>query len=159
MNRKGAVLKLSLIITIAISLALIGSLAFLYNSEIAKNIKLRAQVDELTARERIAEDKLEASKKKVSELTLKLQETKDRITTLTEELDKEKSSRQEAIKELEQVKADMEQQKASRQDIENMLAQAQNAGRRLKEQLKVIEQQRSELEVKIKNLESGAGGV
>jgi myosin heavy subunit len=159
MNRKGAILKFVLIGIIALSVVLIGAVTYLYQTEIAKNTKLLAQVDEITAREKVTEGKLEASKKKVSELTLMLQEAKDRIATISEDLDKEKSARQDVSKELEQIKADIEQQKSSRQDIENKLTQAQNEGRKLKEQLKIIEQQRTDLIAKIKNLTSGASGV
>ncbi|MDD5505944.1 MAG: hypothetical protein PHR73_04230 [Candidatus Omnitrophica bacterium] len=159
MNRKGAILKFVLIGIIALSVVLIGVVTYLYQTEIAKNTKLLAQVDEITAREKITEGKLEASKKKVSELTLMLQEAKDRIAAISEDLDKEKSARQDVSKELDQIKADIEQQKSSRQDIENKLTQAQNEGRKLKEQLKIIEQQRADLIAKIKNMTSGASGV
>ncbi len=89
MNRKGIV-KLGLIATIVIFVALIGGVSYLYQTEITKNNKLQAQVDELTARERITEGKLEASKKKVSELELQLQEAQSRLTAITEELNQEK---------------------------------------------------------------------
>jgi len=159
MNRKGAILNIVLIGLIIVSLVSIGGLSYLFRNERIKCEKLQAQVDELTAREKITEGKLEDSKKKVSELTLKLQETKDRIATITEDLDKEKSARQDVSKELEQVRADIEQQKSSRQDIENKLTLAQDDGRKLKERLKVIVQQKAELEDKIKKLESSASGV
>ena len=159
MNRKGAILKFVLIGMIIISVVIIGGVYFLYQTEISKNVKLQAQVDELTAREKITAGKLEDSKKKVSELTLKLQEAKDQLATMTEDLDKEKSARQDAAKELAQIKADMEQQKLSRQDIENKLTQAQADGRKLKEQFNVIERQKSDLEAKIKNTDSGTSGV
>ncbi|MDD5281185.1 MAG: hypothetical protein PHC37_00070 [Candidatus Omnitrophica bacterium] len=159
MNRKGAILKFVLIGLIIISLVVVGGLTYLFQNERVKCGRLQAQVDELTAREKVTEGKLEDSKKKVSELTLKLQETKDRIASITEDLDKEKSARQEATKELEQIKADMEQQRISRQDVEDKLTQAQDDGRKLKERLKVIVQQKEELEAKIKTLESSAPGV
>ena len=159
MNRKGAMMKLVLIGIVIISVVLIGGVSFLYQNEVSKNNKLQAQVDELTAREKITEGKLDTASKKVSELTLKLQETKDRIASITEELDKEKSAHQAVAKELDQVKSDMEQQKAGRQDVENKLAQAENDGRQLKEQLKTITQQKADLEIKIKNMESSANGV
>jgi len=159
MNRKGAILKFVLIGIIIISVIAIGGVTYLYQTEVAKNNKLLAQVDEITAREKVTEGKLEVSKKKVSELTLMLQEAKDRIATISDDLDKEKTARQDASKELEQIKADMEQQKSSRQDIENKLTQAQNEGRKLREQLKTIEQQRTDLIAKIRSLESNAGGV
>ncbi|MDD5252274.1 MAG: hypothetical protein WC416_00345 [Candidatus Omnitrophota bacterium] len=159
MNRRGAIPKFVLIGLIIVSLVLIGGLSYLFQNEHAKCLKLQAQVDELTAREKITEGKLEESKKKVSDLTLKLQEAKERIASVTEELDKEKSARQDTAKELEQVKADMEQQKISRQDIENKLTRAQDEGRKLRDQLKTIEQKKTDLEAKIKDLESGTSGV
>jgi len=159
MNRKGAILQLVLIGIIIISVVLIGGVAYLFQNEVAKNNKLQAQVDEITAREKITSGKLEDSKKKVSELTLKLQEAKDQLATMNEDLDKEKAARQDAVKEMEQIKADMEQQKISRQDIETKLTQAQTDGRKLREQLNVIEQQKADLEAKIKALEPGTSGV
>ncbi len=159
MNRKGAILKFVLIGIIVVLFALSGAVSYLYHSELKKSSQLQAQVDELTARAKVTEDKLEASKKKVSDLTLKLQEAKERISAVTDELDKEKAARLETSNELEQIKADIEQQKSSRQDIENKLTEAQNEGRKLREQLKAIEQKRSELEAKIKSLESGSAGV
>ncbi|MDD5409150.1 MAG: hypothetical protein PHC71_03560 [Candidatus Omnitrophica bacterium] len=159
MNRKGGILKFVLIGLTIVALVVIGGLSYLFQNERIKSEKLQLQVDELTARERIIEDKLEASKKNVSELMIKLQENKDRIATITEELDKEKSARQEALNELEQIKADIEQQKISRQDLEGKLSQAQDDGRKLKEQLKIMEQQKDELRTKIKNLETSASGV
>lgn len=159
MDRKGAILKFVLIGIIIISVIAIGGVTYLYQTEVAKNNKLLAQVDEITAREKVTEGKLEVSKKKVSELTLMLQEAKDRIATISDDLDKEKTARQDVSKELEQIKADMEQQKSSRQDIENKLTQAQNEGRKLREQLKTIEQQRTDLIAKIRSLESNVGGV
>jgi hypothetical protein len=159
MNCKGSIVKILLIVILIISVALIGGVAYLYQIEISKNNKLQAQIDELTARERITEGKLEAHKKKVSELELQLQEADIRFISITEELGQEKSARQESLKELEKIKVDMDQQKISRQDIENKLTQAQNEGRKLKEQLKSIEQQKVELEVKVKNLEISANRV
>ena len=159
MGRKGGILKIVIIGLAVVSLVVIGGLSYLFQNERIKSGKLQLQIDELTARERIIEDKLEASKKNVAELMIKLQENKDRIATITEELDKEKSGRQEAQKELEQIKTDMEQQKVSRQDLEGKLTQIQEDGRKLKEQLKIMEQQKEELKVKIKNLETSASGV
>jgi predicted RNase H-like nuclease (RuvC/YqgF family) len=159
MNRRGIALKFVLIGIAAVSLVLVGLFAYLYQSANAKCAQLQAQVDELTARERVTEGKLEASKKQVSELTLKLQEAKSRIDLITEDLENERSARENASRELEQIKTELDQQRNSRQDIEGQLTQAQDEGRKLREQLKVIEQQKKDLEAKIKDLESGASGV
>lgn len=158
MNRQGAISKFALI-GLIISLALIAGLAYLFQSERAKSINLQAQVEELTVRGKLAEEQLEVSKRKVSDLTLNLQEAKERLASVTEELDKEKSARRETANELAQIKSDIEQQKRSRQDIENKLTQALDEGRKLKEQLASIEKKRVELESKIKSLESASSGV
>ncbi|MDD3345204.1 MAG: hypothetical protein PHO34_02035 [Candidatus Omnitrophica bacterium] len=159
MNRKGTVMKFVLIGIIVVSLGLVGLFAYLYQSDHAKCLRLQAQVDELTAREQITQGKLDASQKKISELTLKLQEAKGRIDVISQDLDKERSAREEAARELDQLKTDLEQQKSSRQDIESQLNQAQEEGRKIREQLKVMAQQKVDLEEKIRKLEAGDSGV
>ncbi|MDD5116310.1 MAG: hypothetical protein PHW98_04520 [Candidatus Omnitrophica bacterium] len=159
MDRKGAMMKFVLIGLIIVFFVISAGLTYLFQNEHAKCLRLQAQVDELTAREKITEGKLEESKKKVSDLTLQLQEAKDRIVSITEDLDKEKAARQDSSRELDQIKADIEQQKSSRQDIENRLTQAQEEGRKLRQRLKELEQKKSELEERLKKLESGASDV
>jgi hypothetical protein len=46
-----------------------------------------------------------------------------------------------------------------REDLEKQLNQVQDDGRQIKEQMKIMQQQKFVLEEKIKNLESGSGGV
>ncbi|MDD5561206.1 MAG: hypothetical protein PHT50_03630 [Candidatus Omnitrophica bacterium] len=159
MDFKGPILKFILIGLTVISLVFAGVFVHLYQNERLKAEKLQSQVDELTARERVLEDKLEASNKNVAELISKLQESKDRIASIGEELNKEKSTRQDALKELEQIKTEIEQQKFSRQDLESKLGKALAEGNKLKEQLQIINRQKDELEVKLKDLESASAGV
>ncbi len=159
MKHKGAILLPVLIILIIISLALAAGGFYSYQNEHAKTIQLQAQIDELNTRQRITEGKLEESRKKAAEFQLKLQEANVQIDSLTNELAQEKSLRLEASNKLEQLKVDLEQQKVLRQDIENRLNQAQDDGKKIKEQIKVMQQQKAELEAKIKNLESISSGV
>ncbi|TAM37891.1 hypothetical protein EPN54_04815 [bacterium] len=157
MNRKTGILLFGGLLIISFAIA--AGAFFSYQSEHAKSIRLQGQVDELTARQHATESKLEDSKKMVTRLQLELQEVKAQIDTLNSELDQEKSSRLDAVNKLEQFKADLEQQKTSRQDLESRLSQASSEGMKMKEQLKVIQQQKDELETRLKELEAGSSGV
>ncbi len=153
MNRKGAVSVIILIGLIIISLGLAAAASYFYQKEHAKTIQLQEQLDELNARQRITEDKLGESKKMAMDFQLKLQAAKTEIDSLTNELAGEKTARMEASSKLEQIAADLEQQKVLRQDLENKLNQSQDDSKKIKEQIRVIEQQKAELEAKIKSLE------
>ena len=153
MNRKGTVSIIILIGLIIISLGLAAAASYFYQKEHAKTIQLQEQIDELNTRQRITEDKLGESKKMAMDFQLKLQAAKTEIDSLTGELAGEKSARLEASSKLEQTIADLEQQKVLRQDLENKLNQSQDDSKKIKEQIKVIEQQKAELEAKIKSLE------
>ncbi len=153
MNRKGTVSVIILIGLIIISLGLAASASYFYQKEHAKTIQLQEQLDELNARQRVTEDKLGESKKMAMDFQLKLQAAKTEIDSLTGELAGEKTARMEASSKLEQTMADLEQQKAKREDLENKLNQSQDDSKKIKEQIKVIEQQKAELEAKIKSLE------
>jgi chromosome segregation ATPase len=153
MNRKATVSVIILIGLMIISLGLAAGASYFYQKEHAKSIQLQEQIDELNARQRVTEDKLEESKKLAMDFQLKLQAAKTQIDSLTGELAGEKTARQEASSKLEQVTADLEQQKAKREDLENKLNQSQEDSKKIKEQIKDIERQKAELEAKIKSLE------
>jgi len=157
MNRKTGILLFGGLLVISFAIA--AGAFYSYQNEHAKSIRLQAQVDELTIRQRATEAKLEDSKKTVTRLQLELQEVKGQIDALNNELAQEKSSRLDASNKLEQLKADLEQQKTSRQDLEGRLNQASSEGMKMKEQVRVIQQQKDELEAKLKELESGSDGV
>lgn len=159
MNRKGTAMVLILVGLIIISLGFAAGAFYFYQNEHAKNIQLQEQIEELNTRQRITEGKLEESKKLAMNFQLKLQEAKARIDSLTSELEQEKSTRLEALNKFEQARADLEQQKAKREDLEDRLNQSQEDGRKIKEQIKVIQQQKVELEAKIKSLEPPASTV
>ncbi len=159
MNRKGTVLLPILIVLFIISLVLAAGLFYLYQKEHAQNIQLQVQITDLESRQKITEGKLEESKKIAAESQLNLEETKAKMNSLTEELAKEKSAHTETLNQLEQYKSDLQQQKSLRQDLENKLKAAQDDGKKIKEQMKIIQQQKVELEEKIKNAEVSTGSV
>jgi len=159
MYRKGKIILPVLIVLIVISLAIAGVLFYLYQKEHEQNIKLQEQITELDNRQRLTEGKLGDSKKLASELELKLQESNAKVDSLIREMIQKKSELTETSNKLEQFKADLEQQKSLRQDLENRLKTAQDEGKQVKEQIKIIQKQKSELEDKIKNMEGGPSGV
>ena len=159
MNRKGAVILPILIGLVLIFLALTAVSFYSYQQEHGKNIRLQGQIDELNTRQRITNVQLNEAKKLAAEFQLKVQESKAKLETLTGELAQEKSVRLEVSNRFDQINADLKQQKALRQDLENKLNQSEADGKKIKDQLKVISQEKKDLEVKIKNLESGANGV
>ncbi len=159
MNRKGTILLPILVVLIIISLAIAGGSVYFYQKEHAQNIQLQEQIVELEKRQKDTETKLEASKKIAAEFQLKLQETRNQVDSLTEELTQEKSAHTETSNKLDQFTRDLAQQKSLRQDLEDKLNQLQEDSRKTKEQLKLIQQQKAELEEKIKNAEVGESGV
>lgn len=156
MNRKTGILIGGLLV---IAFAIATGAFYSYQNEHAKALRLQGEVDELTIRLRASEGKLEDSKKTVTRLQLELQEVKGQIDSLSKELAQERSSRLEASNKLEQLKADIEKQKTSRQDLEERLNQASTEGLKMKEQIRLIQKQKDELEAKLKELEGGSEGV
>jgi predicted RNase H-like nuclease (RuvC/YqgF family) len=159
MSRKGTIILPVLIVLIIISLSFAVVSFYLYQKEHAQNIQLQDQVTELNQRQRVTEGKLEDTKKAASELTLKLQEANSKVDSLTEELTQQKSTLTETSHKLDQVNSDLQQQKSLREDLEGRLKTAQDEGKQIKEKIKIIQQQKAELEDKIKNMEVGSEGV
>lgn len=159
MYPKGKIILPALIVLIVIALSFGGSSFYLYQKEHAKNIQLQEQISQLGDRQQATEKRLEDAKKTASELTLKLQEASSKVDTLTKELSQGKAAFTEASNKLEQFKSDLAQQKTLRQDLENKLKETQDEGKQIKEQLKIVQQQKVELEEKFKNMEAGSGGV
>jgi flagellar basal body-associated protein FliL len=159
MHRKGSIILPILIVLFIISLLAVAGVFYLYQNEHAQNVKLQGQIVELQNLQRDTASKLDESKKIATDLTLKLQEAKNSVDSLSGELAAEKSAHAETTNKLEQLKDDLSKQKTMREDLENRLNQVQDDGKQIKEQIKIMQQQKVALEEKIKNLESGASGV
>lgn len=159
MHRKGSILLSALIGLFIISLLVAGGVYYLYQKEHAQNINLQGQIAELENLQRDTASKLDESKKIAAGLTLKLEEAKNKMDALSSELVTEKSAHVQTTTELDQLKVDLSEQKSLRGDLEKQLNQVQDDGKKIKEQIKIMQQQKVELEEKIKNLETGAGGV
>jgi hypothetical protein len=159
MHRKGAILLPILIVLVIISLSLAAGVFYLYQKKCAENVKLQGQIVELEDSQRLTSSQLKESKKIATELALKLQEAKSKIDSLAGEFAAEKSAHGETSNKLEQFKVDLSKQKSLREDLEKRLNQVQDDSKQIKEKIKIMQQQKAALEEKIKDLESGAGGV
>jgi vacuolar-type H+-ATPase subunit I/STV1 len=157
-NKKGSVLPF-LIVLLIISFFLAGAVYYLFQKEHSLNLKLQAELENVTTQYKKAESEAEASKKKVSTLGLQLKESQDRIEALNGQLQQEKTAKLEALNTLEQLKQDLEQQKQQRLDLENKLTQAQADTKKADEELNALKSRKTELEAKIKDLEAKSEGV
>jgi len=159
MYRKGSFLLPILIVLFIISLSAAAGVFYLYQKEQTENVKLRGQIVELENLQRETASKLDESKKIATDLSLKLEEAKSKLDSLTGELAAEKSAHEQTTSKMEQLQGDLANQKSLREDLENQLNQSQDEGKQIKEQIKIMQQQKIALEEKIKNLESGVSGV
>jgi len=154
MTQKGEIRTILLIVLIALSLILAAGGFFLFQKEHKRNLDLQEQLDEISARQKIAEKNLEESKGTIVSLGHKLDTAQSQIASLNNELQVEKSSKQEALAKIEQLKTDVEQQKQLRADLEKKFNQAALDLERIQTQVKELGTKKTELETKIKELEA-----
>jgi len=151
------------IVLIIVALALAGGVFYLYQQEHLRNVAINQQLDETSAKYKIAESNLSEAKENIAALESKLKAANAQIDTLTENLQKEKVAREDSLAQIEKMKIDFDQQMKMRQDLEKRLAQAQAQAKDAEAKMKDLESQKTELENRVKDLEakaqaSAAGG-
>lgn len=145
--------SLVFIILILVVLVLAGGALLLLQKERSKNITLQGEIEEIRARQKVAEMKLSDSKNMIVDLEAKLRDAATQINNLSRDFDSEKSAKLEALAKMEQLRQDVEQQKSLRMDLENKLAMAQKDVNAMKTQLNNLEIKKAELETKVYDLE------
>ena len=154
--------KSSIILLIALMLIFLfaaGAGFYLYNKEHAKNIELEEKIEELNIKQKITEAKFFEAQKVISSLEVKIKQSATQISELSDELGKEKASKEEALSNLEQIKQEIEKQKVIKLDLENKLNQAQDAVKTMQSKLSVLDSDKKDLELKVKDLEEKSQGV
>ena len=157
--------NLILIVLIILSLVLAGGIYLMFQKEHAVNVTLQGQLEDVKAKQKTAESRLEDSKKMIADMEAKLQDAQNKIDSLSSDLQKEKGAKQDAISQIDQLKADLDSQKEARDTLQKKLDDAQGQVKKANDQLKTLEDKRAELEAKIKDLEAksktaqGQGGV
>ena len=125
----------------------------LLQKEHAKNIELQVQLEDVKTKQRVAETRLEESKKIISDMDAKLQDAQGKIDTLNADLQKEKNAKQEAIAQIDGLKSEVNNQKQLRADIEKKLTQAQDDLKKTQGQLKELGTQKTDLEARLKEVQ------
>ncbi len=155
-NTKIGIVKLILIALIIISLALTGVVFGLFQKERAKNLSLQVQLEDIKGKQRMAEARLDESKKMVADLQAKLQDSQTQIDSLAADVQKEKDAKQQALTQIDQLKSDLENQKEMRSTLEKKVSQSQEDVKKAQAQLKELEAKKTELEDRVKELESSS---
>ena len=153
------VLLLLLVVVILVSLSLAGGVFYLFQKEQAKNLELQKQLKEINTRLITAETNLRDYKDRSSDLETKLKLTETEIDKLNNDLQQEKTAKIEALAKIEQLRIDLEQQKSLRTDLEKKFNKAQKDVEKIQGQLKILDSEKSELEAKLKELETQSLGV
>lgn len=141
------------IVLIILSLVLAGAGFFLFQKEHTKNVALQDEMDDLKARQRVTESKLEESKRILSSLELKLKDTQGQVDVLNTDLQQEKSTKMEALAQIDQLRTELEQQKNLRSDLEGKFTKAQKDAREAQARLRDLESKKMELESKVNSLQ------
>jgi len=158
MNMKLKVSKPILVlgVLIIISLSLAGSGFYLFQKEQMKSSKLQVQLEEVKAKQRIAESKYEQSRKAVDELQAKLDDAGSQVQSLNTQLQEQKSAQEEKINQLTQ---ELEAQKKLRADLEVVLKQGDEELNKTKANLNRIQAEKEALEERMKELGMPFPGV
>jgi chromosome segregation ATPase len=160
MFKNGKSLVILLIVLLVLSFALAGGGGYLLQQEKQKNSALQEELDEVKTKQRITESNLLKAQDLIKNLEQSLQQTKDQLDSISKDLEQEKSARQEALTRIDQLTQDFENQKSLREKLEAKLTDAQKKSDTLEKQLKALEYSKSELEVRLSELEdSGSGNV
>lgn len=153
MPNRGTAPTIILIILILITLALAGGAFHLFQKEKLKSMALREELQDVRAKEKIIESKLEDSKKELAKMEMQLRESKSQVDFLGSELQSEKKLKQESAVQLEQLKVELEGQKSAKAQVEEKLNQSQQTLETLQTEFKQLEDKKAELEVKLGGLE------
>jgi len=145
---------LILVVLVFFALALAGGAYYLLQKERGKNLSLQAELDDVKNKQKVAEAKLEESKKAISEMEQKLNSAQSQIDTLKRQLEQERADKEQAISRVSQIQAEVDKQKALRADLEQKYSQAQAETANIQSQLNDLKNKKIELEAKIKDLES-----
>jgi len=150
---------IALTIAVVCGLVLAGAGFYFYQQEHSKSISLQEQIEDLNTKQRIIENKLEESKRKITDLQAEITVAKDQIEVLSAQLQAEKGAREQANKQLDQLKADLDLQNSLRSDLESKLGKANEEVKSTKEALDNMAIQKQELELKVKDLEAKTRNV
>lgn len=154
---RSSVILLVILMLVFLSAAVTGF--YLYNKEHIRNIELEERVEELSIKQKITEAKFIEAQKVISTLEEKIKDSVTQINTLTDEINKEKASKEDALSGMEELMQEIEEQKTLKLELESKLSQAQDAVKTMQGKLSVLESDKKDLALKLKDLEEKTAGV
>jgi hypothetical protein len=159
MDPKAKNVTVLLIAVLIISLVLAGTGFFLLQKEQVKSRDLEAKVEELTTKQKIAQERLQRAQSAIDLMKSELKQKDDNIAALKEEVLREQSAKENALAGMEQTKGELDKAKAVRLELEKKLSGVQGEAEQAKSQIKELQARKQELEAKLKELEVKAQGV
>ncbi|MFA5095720.1 MAG: hypothetical protein WC478_00060 [Candidatus Omnitrophota bacterium] len=143
-----------LVVIILVALGIAGGGFYLYQQEHVRNVDLQAKLEDLTAKQKVTQEKLEEAERSLSGFEAKLKEATDQIDTLTMQLEQERSSKDEALGKIEQMRRQVDQELNRKSDLETKFNKAQDELKVVQGKLSAIEAEKVKLEARIKELET-----
>ncbi|MGA2774633.1 MAG: hypothetical protein ABSE81_01000 [Candidatus Omnitrophota bacterium] len=159
MGNKAKVAVLILIILFIAALALAGGVFYLLQQEHNKNVTLQGQLDDLKERQRITENQLQESIKTASDLNVKLKAVQEQLDSVSNELKQVKADKEAALNRVEEFKRYMGQANSERALLEGRLTVANEDIKKAQASLKDIQDQKTQLENKVKELQTQVQGI
>lgn len=150
MKANKPVIFLTLLIIISLSLA--GSGFYLLQKEHIKSASLAAELENLKVQQRIAESKLQESKRTISDLESKLSGAKDEADRLNVALEEERTGKEEAAKAVTRLTQELQAQENLKSDLEAALQQTQAELEKIKADLKQLHSEKEALESRMREL-------
>ena len=141
-----------LTVLIIVSLSLAGSGFYFFAKEQVKSSNLQAELDNLRVQQRIAESKLEESKRTITELESKLADTRGQAEKLSVALEEERSGREGAMEAITRLTEELQAQKRLKSDLEAVLKQSQGDLEKIKTELKKLQSEKEALEGRMREL-------
>ncbi len=147
------------ILVSVIFLAVLYGASQLIKKEKERNLVLQEELNDVKAKQKISELKLEEAKAKISELETGVQNAQIQIDSLSSLLEQEKKAKAEALAQIDELKTSLDEQKQLREQIEEGMKKAQSEVEKLQAQVRDFDSRKSELESRIEELESKSKGV
>lgn len=142
-----------------IFLAVIYGALQLITKEKERNLVLQEELNDVKAKQKITELKLEESKVKITDLETGVQNAQIQIDSLSSLLDQEKKAKAEAMAQIEELKNSLEEQKELRERIEESMKRAQSEVEKLQAQVREFDSRKGDLETRISELENKSKDV
>lgn len=146
--------RLPILVFVLVAVFAIGSIFYLYTNEKSQKITLQQQLDEVSRRETAVRAELKKAKSEVDGITKELEDVRIQLASANQELATANLTRQQVMNSLDELRSELEKQVYQKMDLEKELTAARQEAESLQAQLKDMEGLKTDLEAKLKELET-----